>query len=315
VTAPSFAALIQDYLRLRNMLPQGRKPGRMVAIVGDAELDEGSVFEALLEGWKHDVRNVWWVIDYNRQSLDSVVADRLWGRIDQLFAMMGWRVVTLKYGKKLQRVFAEPDGEHLRDWIDACPNSLYSALVYKGGPGWREHLKRDLNRYPGIRRILDAHTDEALHALMTNLAGHDMESLGLSLVFFVIGQLTLHVFVSLFRALTTYDDGEQIAGENLAAALSYAGIAIAVSIIIARATEGEFTGWESSLKGYGGVVAAALALYPVRQLFVQMLLLRAPFALRGGPLDEGIDVQRSEGIGALEAATYVATALSISRLA
>ena len=76
-----------------------------------------------------------------------------------MFEMFGWRVVTLKYGRLLQAAFARPDGEHLREWIDACPNSLYSALVYKGGEGWREHLQRDLNRYPGIRAILDEHDD------------------------------------------------------------------------------------------------------------------------------------------------------------
>ena len=146
----------------------------MIALAGDAELDEGNIFEALLEGWKHDVRNLWWIIDYNRQSLDAVVSDRLFGRIDAMFEMFGWRVVTLKYGRLLQAAFARPDGEHLREWIDACPNSLYSALVYKGGEGWREHLQRDLNRYPGIRAILDEHDDAALQRLMTNLAGHDM---------------------------------------------------------------------------------------------------------------------------------------------
>src|SRR6266700_6960919 len=108
--------------------------------------------------------------------LDAVVSDRLFGRIDALFEMFGWRVVTLKYGRLLQTAFARPDGEQLREWIDACPNSLYSALVYKGGEGWREHLRRDLNRYPGIRAILDEHDDAALGALMTNLAGHDMGS-------------------------------------------------------------------------------------------------------------------------------------------
>lgn len=147
------------------------------------------------------------------------------------------------------------------------------------------------------------------------MAGHDAKTLGISVAFFLLGQLTLHVFVSLFRALTTYDDAEQIAGENLAAALSYSGIAIAVAIIVARATEGDFTGWATSLRGYGGVLASVLALYPVRQVFVQMLLLRAGLRFRGGPIDEGIAVQRSEGLGALEAVTYVATALSISRLA
>jgi uncharacterized membrane protein YjfL (UPF0719 family) len=147
------------------------------------------------------------------------------------------------------------------------------------------------------------------------MAGNDMSELGISVVFFVIGQITLHVFVSLFRALTTYDDSEQIAGENLAAAMSYAGAAIAVAIIVARATEGDFGGWSTSLKGYVGVLACVLVLYPVRQVFVQMLLLRAPLKLRGGPLDDGIALERSPGIGALEAVTYIATALSITRLA
>jgi pyruvate dehydrogenase E1 component len=171
-----FASLVQDYLRLHRMVPDDEPPGRMIALAGDAELDEGNIFEALLEGWKHDVRNLWWIIDYNRQSLDAVVSDRLFGRIDALFEMFGWRVVTLKYGRLLQAAFARPDGEQLREWIDSCPNSLYSALVYKGGEGWREHLRRDLNRYPGIRAILDEHDDPALERLMTNLAGHDLGS-------------------------------------------------------------------------------------------------------------------------------------------
>ena len=105
-----FASLAQDYLRLKHLVPTQDPPGRMIALAGDAELDEGNIFEALLEGWKHDVRNLWWVIDYNRQSLDAVVSDRLFGRIDAMFEMMGWRVVTLKYGRLLEAAFARPDG-------------------------------------------------------------------------------------------------------------------------------------------------------------------------------------------------------------
>src|SRR5215469_14948778 len=115
-----FTSLTQDYLRLKQLAPTDDAPGRMIALAGDAELDEGNIFEALLEGWKHDVRNLWWVIDYNRQSLDAVVSDRLFGRIDAMFEMMGWRVVTLKYGRLLEAAFARPDGHHLREWIDAC---------------------------------------------------------------------------------------------------------------------------------------------------------------------------------------------------
>jgi len=175
VAQTAFASLVQDYVRLKGM--SDRPPGRMVAIVGDAELDEGNVFEALLEGWKHDVRNLWWVIDYNRQSLDSIVSDRLFGPIEGLFRSMGWDVVTLKYGRRLLAAFARPDGDRLRRWIDECPNSLYSALVFQGGAAWRRHLEADLGSVPGIRAILDDHDDDALGALMTNLAGHDLGSL------------------------------------------------------------------------------------------------------------------------------------------
>jgi pyruvate dehydrogenase E1 component len=171
-----FASLVQDFVRLRNLAPEEPGAGRMVAVVGDAELDEGNIFEALLEGWKHDLRNVWWVIDYNRQSLDSIVSDRLFARIDAVFQSMGWRVTTLKYGKRLQAAFAEPGGEALKDWIDACPNSLYSALTYKGGAAWREHLMRDLGTVSGIKSLLSARDDDALQALMTNLGGHDLET-------------------------------------------------------------------------------------------------------------------------------------------
>jgi pyruvate dehydrogenase E1 component len=175
VAMTSFAALVQDYLRLKG-LGHGVPPGRMVALAGDAELDEGNIYEAMLEGWKHEIRNVWWIIDYNRQSLDNVISDRLFGRIDGLFHTMGWRVVTLKYGKLLEAAFRRPGGEALRRWIDDCPNSHYSALTYKGGRGWRERLKRDLGDTHGIKTLLDEHDDPALHRLMTNLAGHDMAS-------------------------------------------------------------------------------------------------------------------------------------------
>ncbi len=84
-----FASLVQDYLRLKQLVPDDQPAGRMIALAGDAELDEGNVFEALLEGWKHDVRNVWWIIDYNRQSLDSVVEDRLFQRIDSTVPVDG----------------------------------------------------------------------------------------------------------------------------------------------------------------------------------------------------------------------------------
>src|SRR6516164_10124099 len=108
------SAIVQEFIQVRRWLPRDRPPGRLVALVGDAELDEGNVFEALLEGWKHDVRNVWWVIDYNRQSLDRVMEDRLSLQIDRLFRDVGWDVLVLKYGRRLEAAFARRGGDALR---------------------------------------------------------------------------------------------------------------------------------------------------------------------------------------------------------
>ena len=177
VAMTSFAALMNDYVRLHGLSPLDLPPGRHIAIAGDAELDEGNIYEALLEGWKHDVRDVWWIIDYNRQSLDSVVPDRLFGRIEGLFRDMGWNVVTIKYGRRLEAAFARPGGELLRAWIDDCPNSLYSALTFQGGAAWRQALLTDLGRSDPLRAIIDPLSDDELGALMTNLGGHDIETL------------------------------------------------------------------------------------------------------------------------------------------
>ena len=177
VALTSFGSLVQDYVRLHKLAPEGLPAGRHVAIVGDAELDEGNIYEALLEGWKHDIRDVWWVIDYNRQSLDSVVSDRLFGRIEGLFRDMGWNVVTLKYGRQLEAAFAREGGEALRRWIDDCPNSLYAAFTFQGGAAFRAALLAELGREPGIRAIIDPLSDAELHALMNNLGGHDIETL------------------------------------------------------------------------------------------------------------------------------------------
>jgi pyruvate dehydrogenase E1 component len=177
VAMTGFAALVRDYLRMKDLIGEPVSSGRMVAIAGDAEFDEGNVFEAMFEGWKHDIRNLWWIIDYNRQSLDAVVTDRLFLRLDGIFRSMDWRVVTLKYGRELERAFALTGGDALRAWIDACPNSRYSALAYKGGAAWRTELRRDLGDTAGIAAILDEHDDAGLQRLMTNLGGHDLETL------------------------------------------------------------------------------------------------------------------------------------------
>jgi len=171
-----FSSLAQDYVRAHG-LANDRPEGRMIALVGDAELDEGNIFEAILEGWKQGVRNCWWIIDYNRQSLDAVVREGLWQRFESLFRDFGWDVVILKYGSLLEEAFAEPGGEKLRTWIDQCPNQLYSALVFQGGAAWRKRLLDDIGDQGDVTRLIERRSDDELVRLMTNLAGHDLPAL------------------------------------------------------------------------------------------------------------------------------------------
>lgn len=146
------------------------------------------------------------------------------------------------------------------------------------------------------------------------IAGSDLRGLGLSLAFFTLAVGTQAAFVALFRALTVYDDAEQIQGENLAAAISYAGVSVAVAWVLARAVTGDFPGWGPALTGFAGVASAALLLYPVRQVVIQGLVLgRAP-TLRGGALDHAIGAERNAGLAVLEALAYLAAAVAIVAL-
>jgi len=172
----SFASLVQDYIHAHGWAGE-RPKGRMIAVVGDAELDEGNIYEALLEGWKFGLKNTWWIIDYNRQSLDAVVREDLHTRFEKLFPAMGWDLVVLKYGKLQQAAFAEPGGERLKQWIDSAPNQLYSALIFQGGAAWRKQLMDDLGDQGEVSKLIERRSDDELSALMNNLGGHDISSI------------------------------------------------------------------------------------------------------------------------------------------
>jgi len=176
VAITAFASMVQDYIQAKPWSAP-RDEGRMIALVGDAELDEGNIYECLQEGWKHGLRNTWWVIDYNRQSLDGVVREGLYTRITDIFRAFGWQVEVLKYGARQRAAFARPGGERLRDWIDACPNAVYSALTFQGGAAWRARLVADLADDRDALALIDDYDDTRLAELMENLGGHCLETL------------------------------------------------------------------------------------------------------------------------------------------
>jgi pyruvate dehydrogenase E1 component len=186
--ATTFCALTEQFLRRKGLPPKAWPgtgvspgvPGRMIAVVGDAELDEGNVFESLRESWKLDVRNNWYIIDYNRQSLDKIMDEQSFRVIERMFRMNGWDVITLKYGKKMQAAFERPGGKMLWQWINECDNARYSALTFKGGAAWREALLADAPKLNGdiheFQRLIESYDDDALSSLMQNLGGHCFET-------------------------------------------------------------------------------------------------------------------------------------------
>src|SRR6201992_1977427 len=171
-----FASLVQDYVKAHGWM-KDRREGRMIALVGDAEMDEGNIFEALLEGWKHGLRNSWGVVDYNRQGVDAVVSEGLWEKFESMFRNFGWDVVIVKYGRLMRAAFAEPGGEALKTWIDNCPNQMYAALCFQGGAAFRKHLRDDIGDQGPVTALIDRRSDDELLALMSNLGGHDMVSM------------------------------------------------------------------------------------------------------------------------------------------
>jgi len=176
VAITSFASLVQDYIQAKRW-GKDVPLGRMVALVGDAELDEGNIYECLQEGWKNDLRNTWWIIDYNRQSLDGIVREGLFKRVEKIFDAFGWDVVRIKYGCLQRAAFQEPGGVRLRQWIDACPNQLYSALTFMGGAVWRKRLMDDLGDQGDVSALIERRSDEELAALMENLGGNCVETM------------------------------------------------------------------------------------------------------------------------------------------
>jgi uncharacterized membrane protein YjfL (UPF0719 family) len=207
-------------------------------------------------------------------------------------------------------------GEDVREdilWTAVFGGSALLLLWAAGALGIRVLLRSQLPREIA-RGNLAAGVAAGAHYAATGIIvarcfyGDDLGTLGVSAVFFVLGQATLHLFVVLFRMLTLYAEDEEVMGENVAAAVSYAGAMIAIALIVGHAAEGDFEGWRVSLRLYLFALASVLVLYPVRQLVVQCLLLGQRFALRGGALDRLVAQERNVGASVVEAISYLAAA-------
>ena len=124
--AASFGALATRYLDDHFGV---RHPARFIALVGDAELDEGNVWEALLEEAMATLGNLLWIVDLNRQSLDRVAPDGRRHQLAQMFAANGWHVIRLRWGGRLRALFESPGGSRLRQRLEVMSGAEYHALL------------------------------------------------------------------------------------------------------------------------------------------------------------------------------------------
>ena len=170
--APLFAAVTRRYVDAHF----GPRPhSRFVSLLGDAELDEGNVWEAVNDPITEGLGNVMWVVDFNRQSLDRVVPGVRIGHWRSHFEAAGWHVVEVKYGRRLLGAFDQPGGAALRDWIDAMPNEHYQSLFTCSVDKLRS---RFLAGAPAaVGRFLAELPDDVLRRLVTDLGGHDLDQL------------------------------------------------------------------------------------------------------------------------------------------
>ncbi|MEA2443734.1 MAG: pyruvate dehydrogenase component, partial [Thermoleophilales bacterium] len=173
-TAPVWSAIAHRYVAGHFEVPQG---GRRVALLGDAELDEGAIWEAVVDPVVAHLGEVMWVVDLNRQSLDRVVPDIAAGRIAAMFEAAGWHTVTVKYGRWLRELFERDGGDALRRRIDAMPNEEYQRLLRSPADELRERLPGSGRGHRDIERLIADVDDADVLRAIRDLGGHDLSDL------------------------------------------------------------------------------------------------------------------------------------------
>lgn len=173
-TAPIWGALARRYVD-GHFGATG--DGRQYSLVGDAELDEGACWEAILDPMVAELGEVVWIIDLNRQSLDRVVPNSGVQRFQGMFAAAGWQVLTVKYGRLLEDLFARPGGETLRARIDHMSNPEYQRLLRYPPAKVRAKLIAGGANAETIGQALSDSSDQIIHAAIRNLGGHDLAAL------------------------------------------------------------------------------------------------------------------------------------------
>ncbi|QWY63829.1 transketolase-like TK C-terminal-containing protein [Mycobacterium paraintracellulare] len=173
-TAPIWGAFARRYVDA-NFGSTGT--GRQYSLVGDAELDEGAVWEAILDPSVQELGEIVWIVDMNRQSLDRVVPNIAAGRLATMFDAAGWQVINVKFGALLEELFTRPGGAELRTRIVEMANPEYQRLLRCPADELRARLPGDGPGSAAIAQLISALDDETVVAAISNLGGHDLTAL------------------------------------------------------------------------------------------------------------------------------------------
>lgn len=173
-TAPIWAAMARRYV---NTQLGDAGHGRQYSLVGDAELDEGAIWEAVLDHSVAELGEIVWIVDLNRQSLDRVVPNIAAGRIESMFAAAGWQVITVKFGKLLGDLFERPGGSALRSRILNMSNPEYQRLLRCNADEVRDRLPGDGPDSAQIASLINELDNVTLVRAIRNLGGHDLDAL------------------------------------------------------------------------------------------------------------------------------------------
>jgi pyruvate dehydrogenase E1 component len=173
-TAPIWSAVAHRYVAGHFEVPQG---GRRIALVGDAELDEGAIWETIVDPIVSHLGEVLWIVDLNRQSLDRVVPGIAADRLTRMFEVAGWQTITVKYGRQLRDLFERDGGGALRRRIDAMPNEEYQRLLRSPASELRARLPGSGRGARDIARLVATLADDELRDAISDLGGHDIGDL------------------------------------------------------------------------------------------------------------------------------------------
>lgn len=173
-TAPIWGAVSRRYIETSF---GGAGSGRQYSLVGDAELDEGAVWEAIVDPGIAELGEVVWIVDLNRQSLDRVVPNIAARRLEKMFDAAGWQVITVKFGSLLETLFARPGGDALRTRITDMPNPEYQRLLRCSADELRTRLPGEGHDAQAIAASIADVDDTTLTEAVRNLGGHDLPAL------------------------------------------------------------------------------------------------------------------------------------------